>query len=83
MNRCIYKFKHPLMIGAVSLVLVACASGPTQPKGADKVRSKLVQLQSDSKLASLAPIAIKDAEVAVKAAEERRKDQELRGGPII
>lgn len=59
---------------ATSVVLVACSSTPKIPDGASEARGKLTQLQSDSQLATRAPVAIKEAEVAVRAAEEPRKD---------
>jgi outer membrane protein OmpA-like peptidoglycan-associated protein len=59
------------------LLLAACTSTPTKPAGAEAVRSKLTQLQSDPQLASRAPVAIKDAELAVRAAEESRDDHAL------
>ncbi|MFN2329843.1 MAG: OmpA family protein [Chromatocurvus sp.] len=58
------------------MLLVACSSAPTQPEGADTARSKLTRLQSDPQLASLAPVAIKEAEAAVRAAEEPQGDKE-------
>lgn len=57
-------------------LLTACA-GPKVPDEAAQVRSKLTQLQSDSKLASLAPVAIKDADAAVRLAEEPQDDKAL------
>ncbi|MDO8341609.1 MAG: OmpA family protein [Cellvibrio sp.] len=57
-----------------SILLAACSSTPKAPDGAAEVRAKLTQLQSDSQLATLAPVAIKDAEAAVSRAEEPRKD---------
>jgi outer membrane protein OmpA-like peptidoglycan-associated protein len=59
---------------AMTLVLGACTTGPTKPQGANEVRSKLTALQSNPQLANLAPVAIKDAEEAVRVAEEPRKD---------
>ena len=59
------------------LVLAACSAAPTKPDGAAAVRTKLTQLQSDPQLASRAPIAIKDAEVAVRAAEQPTDDHDL------
>lgn len=59
-----------------SVVLAACSTAPTQPEGADTARSKLTQLQSDSQLATRAPVAIKEAELAVRAAEEPQADKE-------
>lgn len=55
-------------------VLMACSSTPKAPDGSSEVRAKLTRLQSDSQLASLAPVAIKEAEAAVSTAEQPRKD---------
>ena len=60
---------------AALLVLAACATPLTAPQGADTARSKLTQLQSDPQLASRAPVEIKEAETAVKAAEVPREDE--------
>lgn len=63
-----------ISILVTSLVLVACSSTPKVPDGVSEVRSKLTQLQSDSQLATRAPVAIKNADAAVRAAEEPHKD---------
>lgn len=63
-------------LGITSLLLVACAAPPTKPEGADAARNKLMQLQSNAELASRAPVAIKEAEAAVVAAEQPQKDIE-------
>lgn len=55
-------------------LLVACSSTPKVPDGSAEVRAKLTRLQSDSQLATLAPVAIKEAEAAVSRAEEPHKD---------
>jgi len=60
-----------------SVLLTACAAAPLKPDGAAEVRSKLTQLQSDPNLASRAPLAVKEAEAAVRAAEQPQPDQEL------
>lgn len=65
-----------LAAGVTSLLLVACATPPEKPEGAEAVRNKLIQLQSDPQLASRAPVAIKAAEVAVRAAEQPQEDVE-------
>ncbi|HTF95023.1 MAG TPA: OmpA family protein [Cellvibrio sp.] len=57
-------------------VLISCA-GPKTIDGAAEVRQKLTSLQSNPQLASLAPVAIKDAEAAVRLAEEPRDDKGL------
>ncbi len=77
MNTPTHGFKILTTTAVASLILVACSTAPTRPEGADAVRSKLTQLQSDPQLASRAPVAIKEAEVAVSAAEEPQKDAEI------
>lgn len=69
------KSKGPIFSALLaSLVFAGCSSTPKAPDGASEVRAKLTQLQSNSELASRAPVSIKDAEAAVRAAEEPRKD---------
>jgi outer membrane protein OmpA-like peptidoglycan-associated protein len=61
------------MLAAVALAILivgGCASAPQSPPGAAEVRAKLSHLQSDQNLANLAPAALKEAEVAVRLAEE-------------
>src|SRR5688572_10330410 len=67
------------MIGvAVAAALLAgCASAPMKPAGSAEVRAKLVALQSNTKLANGAPVALKDAEAAVIVAEMPQKDVAL------
>jgi outer membrane protein OmpA-like peptidoglycan-associated protein len=60
-----------------SVLLAACAAAPLKPDGAYEVRSKLTQLQSDPNLAGRAPLAIKEADAAVRTAEQPQADQEL------
>ncbi|MGQ0623026.1 MAG: OmpA family protein [Panacagrimonas sp.] len=69
--------KTLLATAVASLLLAACSAGPTRPQGADNARTKLTALQSDPQLASLAPVAIKEAEAAVVAAEKPQEDKEL------
>lgn len=59
-----------LTIAAAVSVLAACASTPQSPDGAAEVRSKLTRLQSDPNLADRAPLALQEAETAVRIAEE-------------
>lgn len=74
----IIESKKTLLAVAISaLLLAACSSAPMKPEGADNVRNKLMQLQSNSELASRAPVAIKEADAAVVAAEQPQKDVEL------
>jgi len=70
-----YSFSRTLIGAAVAAVLLAsCASAPTKPAGSAEVRAKLTALQADPKLASGAPVAMKDAETAVVVAEMSQKD---------
>jgi hypothetical protein len=67
-----------LVTMAVATVLfTACATAPMKPDGAAAVRNKLTQLQSNSQLADRAPVAMKDAETAVRAAERPEADESL------
>jgi outer membrane protein OmpA-like peptidoglycan-associated protein len=61
----------------VSVLLTACAAAPSKPAGAADARTKLMQLQSNQELASRAPLAIKDADLAVSLAEQPQADMEL------
>lgn len=59
-----------------SVFLVACTTRPVQPEAVNNARIKLTRLQSDPQLAGQAPVAIKEAEVAVLAAEASQGDKE-------
>lgn len=72
-----------IAVATVSALLAACSGTPTSPEGASNTRDKLTRLQSDPKLASLAPVAIKDAEAAVITAEKPEKDDELAGHRVF
>ncbi len=69
------KILQRLCIGAASaaVLLSACAM-PIKPDGADAARADLTRLQNDSKLAVLAPVAIQEAEAAVRLAETPTED---------
>ena len=67
-------FSLRLIAAAAALLCIgACSTPMSRPEGADNVRVKLTQLQSNPQLASQAPVEIKDAEQAVVAAEVPRK----------
>ncbi len=72
--------KKLLSVAVATLLLTACSAAPTKPEGADNARNKLAQLQADPQLASRAPVAIKDAELAVRSAEEPRDDDDMEQG---
>jgi outer membrane protein OmpA-like peptidoglycan-associated protein len=59
-----------------SVLLAACAVAPLKPDGAAEARTKLTQLQSDPNLTNRAPLAMKEADAAVRAAEQPQTDQE-------
>ncbi len=60
-----------------SVLLAACAAAPLKPDGAAQARDKLTQLQSDPNLASRVPLAMKEADTAVRVAEQPQADKEL------
>ena len=64
-------------VAATSLLLAACATAPSKPAGAADARAKLTKLQSNPDLATRAPVAMKDAESAVRAAEVPQADVAL------
>jgi outer membrane protein OmpA-like peptidoglycan-associated protein len=67
-----------ILVAAVALLAVAaCQTAPTKPDGAVAVRAKLSQLQADPQLAGRAPVAMKDAEEAVRTAEVPTSDTDL------
>jgi hypothetical protein len=63
-----------LAIGVSSILLAACAAPAIKPEGADALRNRLTRLQSNSELASRAPFAWKDADLAVSNAELPQSD---------
>lgn len=68
-------FTRTALLGAASaVVLLAACSNPVKPDGVDAVRADLSALQADPKLAVLAPVAIQEAETAVRAAETPTED---------
>ena len=68
-------FSRSALLGAASaVVLLAACSNPVKPDGVEAVRNDLSALQADPKLAVLAPVAIQEAEAAVRAAETPTED---------
>ena len=66
----------PLAMVMASLILAGCTQ-LSAPEGSAEVRSKLTRLQANQELASRAPVSIKEAEEAVRAAEVPEKDSSL------
>ena len=56
-------------LAVAAAITASCASVPKKPAGVEEVRAKLTTLQAGSTLAGRAPVAIKDAQVAVNTAE--------------
>jgi outer membrane protein OmpA-like peptidoglycan-associated protein len=67
------------LIGAAvaAALLAACATTPREPDGAAALRARLTQLQSDPQLATRAPLAMQQANLAVTAAEQPQGDPEV------
>jgi outer membrane protein OmpA-like peptidoglycan-associated protein len=71
-------FTRTLVATAVAAALItACASAPMKPAGSAEVRGKLTRLQGNADLANRAPVAMKDADAAVRAAEMSQPDKTL------
>ncbi len=69
---------HPLIAASIAAILLSgCASTPPSPVGAAEARSKLTRLQANPDLATRAPAAIKDAELAVRTAELPQNNLDL------
>src|SRR5688500_16216386 len=66
-----------------SVLLAACAAAPVAPDGSQEARAKLTRLQSDPNLATRAPLAIEQAEAAVRTAEEIQPDKALATHRVI
>jgi outer membrane protein OmpA-like peptidoglycan-associated protein len=67
----------PIVAAAVAALLAGCASAPVKPDGADALRTRLTQLQSDPQLGTRAPLAMEQANLAVTAAEKPQTDKAL------
>lgn len=64
-------------VALAALITAGCASAPVAPTGAAEARIKLSSLQADPNLANRAPVAIREAEEAVRLAEQPVADKEL------
>jgi outer membrane protein OmpA-like peptidoglycan-associated protein len=62
-------------IGVACALLAACAASPTKPDGAENLRYRLTQLQTDPRLGNQAPLAMKQADEAVTKAEQPQADK--------
>jgi outer membrane protein OmpA-like peptidoglycan-associated protein len=83
MNTKLHSHKPLIATAVAAALLAACASAPLKPAGSAEVRNKLTQLQSDTNLASRAPVAIKEAETAVRIAETPQPDVALAAHNVL
>ena len=63
-----------LVLAIAGFALTACATA-VKPDGADRVRADLTSLQTNPEYASRAPVALEEAEAAVRVAETPTTDQ--------
>ena len=75
--------KTLLALSLTGLFLTGCASAPSSPDGAANVRQQLTALQAEQQLSVLAPLAIKEAEQAVRVAEQPEQDLALAKHRVI
>jgi outer membrane protein OmpA-like peptidoglycan-associated protein len=66
-----------IALAVAGALLAGCATAPMKSAAAIDARNKLIQLQANPDLASRAPVAMKDADTAVRAAETPQKDPAL------
>lgn len=66
-----------LAIALTASLVAACTTAPVKPPGAEALRNRLSQLQANADLSSRAPLAIKEADTAVTAAEQPQPDKAL------
>ena len=75
---------HKLLVGvALGLILAACAVAPMTNPELQRVRASLSALQSDPNLGTRAPVAIGDAEQAVRTAEAAPPDNTVETAHLV
>lgn len=62
--------RHPVLLGGLCLALAACQSAPKKDLALERVRTSLDQLQADETLTGYAPLALGEAERALRRAEQ-------------
>lgn len=67
-----------LIAGALALALGACASQPKKDLALEQVRTQLERLKADEELAGYAPLALREAERALRQAENAPGDETQR-----
>ncbi|WP_084183038.1 DUF4398 domain-containing protein [Nevskia soli] len=74
MNRPIRSLLRVGVLLSLTTLASCLFHGSVKDPGADKVSAELSQLQADPQLASRAPVALKEAQDAVAAAQVAQKD---------
>jgi outer membrane protein OmpA-like peptidoglycan-associated protein len=70
-------FRSAIAAAVAAALFTGCATAPMKPAGSQEVRAKLIALQGDAALSTLAPVALKAAELAVAQAELVQPDLAL------
>ncbi|NHA14638.1 OmpA family protein [Thioalkalivibrio sp. XN279] len=83
MNRSRISSTRTALLIAGFFLLSACATAPKPPEVPLDSRVKLTALQSNPELATRAPVEMKEAEAAVKAAETPRTDDEAYAAHLL
>ncbi|WP_438865133.1 OmpA family protein [Neptunicella sp.] len=73
----INKIIKPALFISASIFITACTTVPARFAGADAARERLNALESNTKLADQAPMAMEDARQAVLSAEQSHKEPGL------
>jgi outer membrane protein OmpA-like peptidoglycan-associated protein len=73
----ILTFKRVIFAATAPILMVACTSVQPRFAGADQVRARLSQLESNQDLAAQSPLAMKEARDAVLQAEQRQKNSAI------
>jgi outer membrane protein OmpA-like peptidoglycan-associated protein len=70
MRRALSRGAPALLLTSLLLVLSACQTAPKKDLALERVRAQLEQLQEDEELSGYAPLALGEAERALRAAEQ-------------
>ena len=72
------KASGPIILGLLAALLAACSTAPKKDLALERVRAQLDQLQADEELAGYAPLALGEAERALRVAEQSKGKENLR-----
>lgn len=67
-----------LVLGLLAVSLAACSTAPKKDLALERVRAQLDQLRADEELAGYAPLALGEAERALRVAEQSKGQDNLR-----